>query len=63
MITISWGSFVALATLIVAIGPGFYWLGRTAKQVDVNTESITAVKGQIAEIYLFVRNGRQQKGV
>jgi hypothetical protein len=58
MVSISYGTFAALLTIIVAIGPGFYWVGRLSKQVDTNTTEIASVKEQIAEIFRFVRNGR-----
>jgi len=58
MVSISYGTFAALLTIIVAIGPGFYWVGRVSKQVDTNTTEIIAIKDQIAEIFKYVRNGR-----
>lgn len=58
MIEITWGTFAAIASFTVVVAPGFYWMGRTAKQVDVNTRAISQIFKKIDEIHLYIKNGR-----
>ena len=59
MIQVSWTTMAAFLALIVMVGPGFYWIGRVSKQVDVNTENITVIYAKLDDIHDFVKNGRQ----
>ena len=57
MIEISWGMLAVLVALVSGIGPGFYFIGRMSKQVDVNTRNIGTIFGKLDAIHEYVKNG------
>lgn len=60
MITVSWGTFTTLVLLVVAVGPGFYLMGRVCKQVDHNTHDIETIYRKLDDIWHFVKNGKPE---
>jgi len=59
MIQVSWGTVATLVILVVAVGPGFFIVGRTSKQVDRNTEDIKSLFTKLDTIYQHVKNGNK----
>ena len=64
MIQVSWTAVAGFFLFVAVVGPGFYWLGRTSKQVDVNTGDIRNIYEMVRETHSIVKraNGGHDTG-
>jgi len=56
-LTITWPVVAGLVTLVVVVGPGFYWVGRLSNRVDHLEQDRTVIWQKIDAIHKHVKNG------